>query len=78
MKIEIGYSGMMYGVVERNDNGNWEFHYTDVVRHGIAQTFYTTPSLEKAEKFADRLTELNGKEHKIVSRQVTPWVFMEV
>ena len=72
------YVGMMYGVVEMNDNGNWTYHYTDVGRYGITQAFYTTPSLEKAKKFAAELTELNGKEHKIVSRQVTPWVFMEV
>lgn len=74
----MGYDGMMYGVVEKNDNGNWEFHYTDVGRHGITQAFFTTPSMEKAKSFADKLTELNGREHRIVCRQVTPWVFTEV
>lgn len=71
------YDGMMYGVVELED-GVWKYHYAEVGRYGITQAFYTTPSLESAKRFADKLTELNGRVHKIVSRQVTPWVFVEV
>jgi len=71
---------MMYGVVEKDQYGNWKYKYEgiDVRIHHIDCTFYTTPSLEKAKEKADKLTEMNGREHAIVARQVNPWVFVEV
>lgn len=72
------YEGMMYGVVEQDDYGNYVYHYYGVGKYGIDATFYTTPVLSKAKDKAEQLTKLNGREHKIVSRQVTPWVFVEV